>query len=527
MRPRSSHPRTLTQLSRRLLRGYLIALCVLFVVLQFGLLYPNKLTYVARLQQLALAGLQQDLQQLAETQLAINRDYAYWDDSYNFVQQPTEAYIRSNLDPAADTLGLLQLNGLLITDIDLSPLLAQAKHPQTLEYLPFTQLFPRSRPLIDPRQIVANGRSGWLYNDEGLFLLSVAMIRPTLQQGPPAGYMFFLRHFSAHQLRQMGKLQGLRLELGNQTDAPARPLATLSTPPFAAARQHAFYLPGLDGSPALELTAVQEGHPLPPLLSLKDLFLLLGVTLLPFLGMLRYQEKLIDPIVRTIAQIGRLDADGLPLTMRPEQGVKDLDTLAESYNLLVRSVREDQERLRTLADTDGLTGLLNRRAFDRALTQALPRAQRLGQPLCLTLLDVDYFKRYNDHYGHPAGDAVLRRLGQLLHQHFGRATDCSARYGGEEFVLLLEAQPLPAIQAKLEQLRQALLHLAIEHCGSDCAPVVSASLGAIYWQPRPQQEPAQSAEQLLAQADLNLYRAKQAGRNRLVISQSPPRAPHL
>jgi len=184
---------------------------------------------------------------------------------------------------------------------------------------------------------------------------------------------------------------------------------------------------------------------------------------------------------------------------------RELETLVEERT---RALEAANNQLEVLSNTDGLTGIANRRSFDRILDQEWSRAQRAGTPLALVMLDVDLFKHFNDHYGHLAGDGCLRALARALTQAGRRAGDLVARYGGEEFVVLLpDASEHDALETA-RHIQQAVWSLALPHAGS--APgIVTVSLGVASLQPSRQHIP----EYLVRQADAALYRAKQAGRN--------------
>lgn len=170
------------------------------------------------------------------------------------------------------------------------------------------------------------------------------------------------------------------------------------------------------------------------------------------------------------------------------------------------------ERLAQLAREDSLTELPNRRRFDEELEHVWANATRSGQPVAVALLDVDAFKAYNDHYGHPTGDACLRRVAGALKSSLRRSTDMAARYGGEEFVVLMPYTDLAGATALAEQLRGAVQALALDHATSPVAPSVTISVGVAAEIPTAKVSPAA----LLAAADNALYSAKRRGRNRVV-----------
>ena len=166
--------------------------------------------------------------------------------------------------------------------------------------------------------------------------------------------------------------------------------------------------------------------------------------------------------------------------------------------------------------TDSLTGLHNRRYLDEALRTEFFRLKRAGAQLSLIMLDVDYFKKYNDSYGHLAGDECLRQIGATLKSIVSRVPDIVARYGGEEFLVILPETDGKGATALSEQIRKAVEDLKIPNKASDIAEYVTISLGVV----TAYTTGLSSPEQLVALADEAMYRAKQGGRNRIEVSTS-------
>jgi diguanylate cyclase (GGDEF)-like protein len=175
------------------------------------------------------------------------------------------------------------------------------------------------------------------------------------------------------------------------------------------------------------------------------------------------------------------------------------------------TLKAQADLLRNMAYLDGLTGIANRRAFDERLRTEWRRAQRDGATLAALLLDVDYFKRYNDRHGHQEGDACLRTIADTLSTVPCRGHDLIARYGGEEFVCLLPGCDLDGAIKKAECFRAAIEDLTIPHHDSPVSDHVTVSIGAAVVMPDPDGVPST----LLRMADAQLYRAKAAGRNRV------------
>lgn len=171
-----------------------------------------------------------------------------------------------------------------------------------------------------------------------------------------------------------------------------------------------------------------------------------------------------------------------------------------------------------LALRDGLTGLKNRGAFDAHLPRIWGQGQRERRQVAILMIDVDHFKLYNDHYGHQAGDAALRRVAQVVQSFARRPLDIAARYGGEEFVLALFDAGGEHVRDIAEQLRLAVHSLGIAHEGSATAAVVTVSIGGALIGPRQ----GRSQEGAVQLADEALYSAKRAGRNCVRFAEIDP-----
>ena len=186
--------------------------------------------------------------------------------------------------------------------------------------------------------------------------------------------------------------------------------------------------------------------------------------------------------------------------------------LAQRVDDRTHELQALNEKLEALSMVDGLTGISNRRQFDQELQKAWARLERLGQPLALGMLDVDLFKRYNDHYGHQAGDECLRKVAQAI-ASVGRSTDLVARYGGEEFVMVAPASDGPSALLLAQRACQAVQALGVAHALSPFG-VVTLSCGAACLVPGAGRTP----QDLLGQADAALYQAKAQGSNQAVLA---------
>ena len=175
------------------------------------------------------------------------------------------------------------------------------------------------------------------------------------------------------------------------------------------------------------------------------------------------------------------------------------------------TLKAQSDLLRQWVYIDGLTGAFNRRHFDERLATEWARALRNGTALSVVLLDVDFFKRYNDSYGHQAGDDRLRRVASTLKACLRRPGDMVARYGGEEFVCLLPDTDLTGAMKLAAELGQQVFAQQIKHCGSSVAKAVTVSLGVC----SKREDVVGAAARLLRGADVQLYAAKAGGRHQV------------
>jgi two-component system chemotaxis family response regulator WspR len=183
-----------------------------------------------------------------------------------------------------------------------------------------------------------------------------------------------------------------------------------------------------------------------------------------------------------------------------------------------RKLMETNAELQRLTNVDGLTGLSNRRYFNEFSAAQWKLAARDQTPLSILMIDVDSFKRYNDTYGHLAGDEVLKGIATAMQKSFIRPTDLTARFGGEEFVVVLPATPPASLPALGEKLRRNVEDLRIPHSASTAGEFVTISIGGATRIP----QMADPFLSLMETADAALYEAKESGKNRVVTRGENP-----
>ena len=192
----------------------------------------------------------------------------------------------------------------------------------------------------------------------------------------------------------------------------------------------------------------------------------------------------------------------------------ELRQQVERERLLRQQLDEANQELQRLAALDGLTQIANRRSFDDYLHYQWKLLVRERSPLSLILCDVDFFKRYNDTYGHQGGDDCLKQVAEVIRQAVKRPADLAARYGGEEFALILPNTEAEGAVKIAEEIRSGLKALGLAHSGSQISEIVTLSLGVASVIPSNDS----SWDNLIAQADKALYEAKDRGRDRVMRS---------
>jgi len=211
-----------------------------------------------------------------------------------------------------------------------------------------------------------------------------------------------------------------------------------------------------------------------------------------------------------LLDLGGANALGVGVGFRQERRERTAFVQAELLTRDKQRLGTLQAELKRLSSEDALTGLANRRRFNDTLAREWRRARRSGHSLTLMFVDVDLFKRYNDHYGHGQGDRCLRAVGQCLWAQARRGGDMAARYGGEEFVMLYpNLDTITGIEVVAERLVEGVRALEIPHEASDVAACVTVSAGVAHVAP----DGRLAMDTLLQRADQALYEAKEAGRD--------------
>ena len=232
-----------------------------------------------------------------------------------------------------------------------------------------------------------------------------------------------------------------------------------------------------------------------------------------------FEAGAMDYITKPLRKVELLARVGAALRLKQEtdaRKARELELLKATMQLerANQQLEESIRMLERMASVDGLTGVANRRYFDEMLAKEWRRAIRLSQRLSVILIDVDFFKNYNDTYGHLQGDECLKQVARALTVPLKRPLDIVARYGGEEFVLVLPGCEGPEALTVAQKIGKAVEDAGIPHDKIQATGVVTVSAGVAFCSPATDQNP----EDLLKKADAALYKAKANGRNNSVLA---------
>ncbi|QDL56215.1 GGDEF domain-containing protein [Rhodoferax aquaticus] len=476
-----------------------------------------------------VSGFEQHMSSLAD----MNRDWALWDELYFHLQRADPVFERSNFGPEA--MQSVKYHAVLL--LDLSNQVA-GFGSRAFSGGMQAQVQDLAVPLLERLTVspVQPQRTECGLARVARVLSAVCWtgILQSNGQGPMVGTVVMARELDADSLKDIARFAGATFTLeqlgANHTPVSAQGAWTLPALTYLSNTQlpaqfsanaiaMQYLLHDLNEKPLAQVR-IHMGRELMThgrnviqdvLFQLATVAFATGLVLL-----LTVHWWLVHPVSRlrrALAKISHTKRWDKPLVVdRPDE----IGALTQGINSLLSVLRKQVDALEETSSTDALTGISNRRRFDLRLDDELARLGRRTGALSLLLLDIDHFKRYNDRYGHPQGDAVLRQFGALLGSSC-RRQDLPARVGGEEFALILPDTDEAGAKAMADKIMESLATLALEHDASPTASVVTVSMGVATWSVLQ----AGGDETFYAQADKALYAAKHLGRNRVCAYGSP------
>ncbi len=460
-------------------------------------------------------------------------DWAAWDDTYQFVLSRSPQYIASNL--TLSTFLDNRLNLIFFYDRQGRRLWGESHELEQGQQLPLAlfrgAILPAALalPTASGQELAALKRTGVVATERGPLLLSVRPILTSDNRGPVRGTMVMGRLLNAALLGRLAEQTRLAFTFQRSTAAvdqgPLRfdksdPQRLISYQPFADLNGRSAFFMRLETPRRIFQTVQAIRHH-------AVLFLALSSLVLVMLMSTALQRIVLGPICRLKEHAHAIHTGGdLSARLQLRRG-DEIGQLANEFDVMMAEIDQKSAQiaaangeLQRLSGEDTVTQLANRRQFDARLNHEWRCLLRQQRPLALLLCDVDFFKPYNDSYGHQQGDRCLREVAQAIRKSARRPADLVARFGGEEFVVILVDTDQAGALTVAESICNAVRLLEIPHRASSVDRYVTLSVGAASLVPQAELSPAL----LIERADQAMYRAKQRGRNR-VEAADPVSAP--
>lgn len=529
------------------LMGFLLSLSAFFI--QRSIIYPAfyeiEIDYAKNSIDRVIRRLEAQREIIAFTVY----DWAAWDDTYSFISSGNSAYIESNLYP--ETFLKFGFDVALFLNLDREPVWARVfDFPPEGGFADLTDRYLDEvlaetagfAARVDFEKSIDNQKASGIVLVDGIPVLFA--MRPIVRSdgsGPHMGYVVFGQFLDDDLISRFSEqvVQDFRIEPVSETQGLAASddymLQAIDRSALSASKVYS-----IEGTPSLRATVILPRN----ITNLGRDITFFGVALLVLLSALfatallvAFRWMVVKPImglkadisgisnamdyslranVRSSDEIGALSREFNSMLVVIESNNTELLRLNAKLTSKHQKVLEMQSELQSvnaelkrLSEHDPLTGLANRLALDKKLEQTWDLLRRTGDPLTLMLVDIDFFKLYNDRYGHQAGDESLKRVAAILADSVQRKTDMAARYGGEEFLVVLPGTSEHDAMDIAASLRQRIIAAHIDHESSPIETVLTISIGVSSVVPRSDL----AIEDLVRAADKALYKVKACGRN--------------
>lgn len=516
---------SIRQLSIGLFIAYLTLLFTGLLLVRWFWFYPIELKVYQKHQQRELHSVHSLLRQHQLRLLGIVRNFAEWDETYEFASAPTDDYGRINFLPESfstldiDTVVIINNNGrvLLNKSLDKNTFTLTEKNSELSAWL---------TSIVKDIDYSSRYPVSFNYINDVLYMTAVTPISSSDGRAPYNGYFAFAQAITPRFWQELEQQTRVRIE-------PLTPFDMTLCKPMDSPLQtiqdsHVRCLFDLKQQPTM---AIRFGNDdtMPRFMRVELYPTFLVISVIPGILFMLFLQLILSPIQHATRRLKDNLALGQirPLLLNTGRrfNVTELTQLRNAYNDLVIVTRQQQERLELLSNTDRLTNIANRRAFDDALTNTWQRLQRHQQSMVLIMADIDYFKPFNDHYGHAAGDTALQRVAQSLAAAVKRSDELVARYGGEEFVIIAYVNDDIELNQLRLRLASAIHSLQIPHEYSNVRDIITVSFGIAWIKESGPWLSDYQAKDWLKAADAALYQAKGAGRDCAmlhVINQEMP-----
>ncbi|MDC7221864.1 MAG: diguanylate cyclase [Spirochaetales bacterium] len=501
--------------SRRLLQRLFAV--YLFFLLLFGLIgYVWILRPFLHLESEELKRVKQSVEVALEREIlyidSIVKDVAFWDDTWNYLREPenNKDYVITNLE--IETPINLSLEYMAIINRDRT-ILYQIIVDTEEEEITSWPSFPSDR--LNENILLPKDREvyrGIFKNGTDLIILSIRNVYKGDGKGPSAGYYMVGKKVDENLMEQM---RGMSYPYLDITPLDPQEIDSIQTKRYrgdSLILQE--LLPDIYGTPAALLTVNYKRTILNAGKNSLVFYIISVIVNMIAIGLITMhfiENHMIFPLKLLLEHMNRInDKDDFSLRLEMERQ-DEFGILSADYNRLLDLIEENNSRLIEMANRDELTGLHNRRFINEYIESISTGEQETGSAL---MIDIDYFKKYNDRYGHIAGDHCIRQVAEVIKDTATRPADISSRYGGEEFIILLFDTSREGALTVAEKIQATLRKMKIPHENSPVQPYVTVSGGLSF---RKSLKSKEDILEMINEADKALYQSKEEGRDRITF----------
>ena len=497
-----------------------LAAAAYILVVGGGLLIYRILIAYPELEQLTLESHKGDIRAIKSTYEGelnhlklFNSDWAKWDETYAFLNGQDPGYIERNIN--SDSFINSNVDIVSIYDSQKRHILTGKTTGAGLELL--TDLSELTNDIhldtvLNRDEVCALIRIG---KRIGYFCSN--SVQDSEETNPSNGTLIFIRMIDNSIIQRLQNLTDSQISLrsyDNEQHSIVIP-PSLDNLPLTDGRYH---FPLLNGKniPIGVLNIHYQKEQLPVLIDKNTIISILAMLMLPILITIFVYYFFLKPMTTIFSNIGTMNKTGKLQNISIHTHIAEIDAFTANFNLFIQQIKQYQQKLESESNTDGLTNLFNRRYFDHQYDEMWRAVSRTGNSISIVMMDIDFFKKYNDHYGHQKGDDALKAVASKLKTVSRRANETLARYGGEEFVLITESLSKKELEDMLANIINSIETLNLEHKPSPISDLLTISCGACYIE-NPGSWMKDKKEQALKIADDSLYEAKENGRNQFII----------
>jgi len=452
--------------------------------------------------------------------ILFNLDWSKWDDTYDFIRSGNHKYIQDNIFSPS----FLETETNAVLFFDMAGTLLYAAQKTNKHFNEVKQLGDITNDLNISQLLNQDEQFGFVRHKENLGYYVSHHIQDSATVKEANGVLVFIRDFNSRFFNRSNLNKDLIFKITNLSKG--EPSIYPATKSFNINNLQDTYTFGLGNNLGEVIALATFNFPkssTPQAIDTTTLFSIASLLTLPLFITVVIYFLMLKPIIEISTNINRMKKTGEVFRLVQRSYVTEIDDFLIRFNILVDKIHSYQKKLLDDSNTDGLTEIHNRKFFDQAYDTCWRTNSRHPNCMAVIMLDIDFFKKYNDHYGHQQGDIALKQVAQALNKLTRRAEDILARYGGEEFVIIYHTQSKLHLQKTLKSILNSINQLNIEHVKSNTASHLTLSCGACYiestgpWM-------KEFKEDALKISDQALYEAKGNGRNQYCIrALNPPK----